>query len=83
KFGVDTRRFALNCGGHLQWRWWEQVYASRYNLGKYFFCVLINGWLYFFSWSLCMVYHTNKEVDIRRKWREVWCIIHSDVLSSW
>ncbi|KAJ9584504.1 hypothetical protein L9F63_021158, partial [Diploptera punctata] len=20
KFGVDTRRFALNCGGHLQWR---------------------------------------------------------------
>ncbi|KAJ9575782.1 hypothetical protein L9F63_007323, partial [Diploptera punctata] len=19
-FGVDTRRFALNCGGHLQWR---------------------------------------------------------------
>ncbi|KAJ9596172.1 hypothetical protein L9F63_027204, partial [Diploptera punctata] len=23
---------------------------------------MINGWLYFFSWSLCMVYHTNKEV---------------------
>ncbi|KAJ9575786.1 hypothetical protein L9F63_007327, partial [Diploptera punctata] len=20
KIGVDTRRFALNCGGHLQWR---------------------------------------------------------------
>ncbi|KAJ9597514.1 hypothetical protein L9F63_011639, partial [Diploptera punctata] len=27
--GVDTRRFALNCGGHLQWRVLLGVFPGR------------------------------------------------------